>query len=97
MKNFVPLRDNLLVKFVKEEAKTGKLIRVENDTDKLKEAFVISAGEGRFSFNGTLIPTKARPGDKVLMNKLSGYPVEDKDTGENYMIISEEFVSGILK
>lgn len=96
MKNFQPLRDNLLIKLVKDEVKNGRILRVDMDQDRLKEGVVIAAGDGRYSFNGTLVPMKSKVGDVVLFNKLSSYTIEDKETAEQYLIISEEFVTGIL-
>lgn len=39
-------------------------------------ATVIAVGPGRITENGTLVPCCVKPGDKILMSRHVGFPVE---------------------
>jgi chaperonin GroES len=55
----------------------------------------VGVGSGRILEDGTRVPLTLKPGDKVLVGKWSGTDV--KIDGEEYLILKEDEVLGILQ
>jgi len=90
-----PLHDRVLVKRIEEEqARKGGIIIPDTAKEKPQEGKVISVGRGRVSEDGKKIPLDVKAGDRVLFGKYSGSEV--KLDGEEYLIMKEEDVLGIL-
>ncbi|MBI2344291.1 MAG: co-chaperone GroES [Deltaproteobacteria bacterium] len=93
---FRPLGDRLLVQRVTEEEKTkGGIIIPDTAKEKPQEAKVVAIGNGKTLDNGQVKALEVKVGDKVLFSKYSGSEV--KMTGEDYLIIREEDVLGIVQ
>jgi chaperonin GroES len=94
--NFRPLRDRVLVRRIEGDEKTkGGLIIPDSAKEKPAEAEVIAVGEGARKETGELIPMAVKAGDRILFGKWSG--TEVKIEGEDYLIIKESDVLGILQ
>ncbi len=93
---FIPLHDRILVRRL-EEAETirGGIIIPDSAKEKPQEGEVISVGKGKSNDEGKLFPLDVKPGDRVLFGKYSG--TEIKLDGEEYLIMREEEVLGIVK
>ena len=93
---FTPLHDRILVRRL-EEAETirGGIIIPDSAKEKPQEGEVISVGKGKSNDEGKLFPLDVKPGDRVLFGKYSG--TEIKLDGEEYLIMREEEVLGIVK
>src|SRR6266850_3923785 len=92
---FTPLHDRILVRRVEEEGTTrGGIIIPDSAKDKPQEGEVISAGKGKISEEGKVRPLDVKEGDRILFGKYSG--TEIKLDGEDYIIMREEEVLGIL-
>jgi chaperonin GroES len=93
---FIPLHDRVLVRRIEGEDKTkGGLIIPDSAKEKPAEAEVIAVGEGARKETGELIAPAVKAGDRILFGKWSG--TEVKIEGEDYLIIKESDVLGILQ
>ncbi|MDP3854710.1 co-chaperone GroES [Phenylobacterium sp.] len=92
---FRPLGDRVLVKRVEEEEKTkGGIIIPDTAKEKPQEGKVIAVGPGKVTDDGKTLPLAVKAGDRILFGKYSGSEV--KLDGEEYLIMKEEDVLGIL-
>jgi chaperonin GroES len=62
--------------------------------EKPQEAKVIAVGNGKVTDEGKKLPLDVKAGDRILFGKYSGSEV--KIDGEEYLILREEDVLGIL-
>jgi chaperonin GroES len=93
---FTPLHDRLLVRRVEEgETVRGGIIIPDSAKEKPQEGEVISVGKGKSNDEGKVFPLDVKAGDRVLFGKYSG--TEIKIDGEDFLIMREEEVLGILK
>ncbi|MFK5984587.1 MAG: co-chaperone GroES [Pseudomonadota bacterium] len=93
--NIRPLGDRVIVRRVEEETKTaGGIYIPDSATEKPSEGEVLAVGKGRLTDNGDAIPMNVSVGDKVIFGKYAGSEV--KVEGENYLIMKEEDILGIL-
>ena len=91
-----PLRDRVLLRRLEEsEQKVGGIIIPDTAKEKPQKAEVVGVGSGRILEDGTRVPLTLKPGDKVLVGKWSGTDV--KIDGEEYLILKEDEVLGILQ
>ena len=93
---FTPLLDRILVRRVEEcETVRGGIIIPDSAKEKPQEGQVISVGKGKSNDEGKVFPLDVKAGDRVLFGKYSG--TEIKIDGEDFLIMREEEVLGILK
>ena len=92
---FRPLHDRVVVKRIDAEEKTaGGIIIPDTAKEKPQQGTVIAAGTGKIRDNGTRQPPDVTVGDHILFGKYSGQEITLD--GEDYLIIREEEVLGIL-
>ncbi len=90
-----PLHDRILVKRTEEkEVRRGGLIIPDSAKEKPQEGKVLAVGKGRVTEGGKKTPLDVKAGDRVLFGKYSGSEVTLD--GEEYLIMKEEDVLGIL-
>jgi chaperonin GroES len=90
-----PLQDRILVRRVKEEEKTkGGIIIPDTAKEKPAEGKVVEVGKGKLDESGKRIALEVKKGDRILFGKYSG--TEVKIEGEEYLIMREEDVLGII-
>jgi chaperonin GroES len=93
---FTPLHDRILVRRVEEgETVRGGIIIPDTAKEKPQEGEVISVGKGKSNDEGKVFPLDVKSGDRVLFGKYAG--TEIKIDGEEFLIMREEEVLGILK
>ena len=93
--NLHPLHDRILVKRIEEsEIRRGGLIIPDSAKEKPQEGKVLAVGTGTVSEDGKKTPLDVKAGDRVLFGKYSGSEVTLD--GEEYLIMKEEDVLGIL-
>lgn len=91
-----PLHDYIFVKRIEEkETVKGGIIIPDTAKEKQQEGEVIAVGTGRKTDEGKVIPLDIRVGDHILFGKYSG--TEIKIEGEEYLIISEKDVLGVIE
>ena len=92
---FRPLHDRVVVRRVESEEKTkGGIIIPDTAKEKPQEGEVIAVGTGTVSDEGKNRPLAVKQGDRILFGKYSGSEVQLN--GEDYLIMKEEDVLGIL-
>ncbi|MDL1962991.1 MAG: co-chaperone GroES [Deltaproteobacteria bacterium] len=91
-----PLQDRILVKRVEEESTTkGGIIIPDTAKEKPAEGEVVAVGIGRMGEDGKRIALEIKKGDKILFGKYGG--TEVKIEGEEYLIMREEDVLGVIE
>ena len=96
MAKLTPLHDRIVVKRIEESETTrGGIIIPDTAKDKPQEGEVIAVGKGKISEEGKVRPLDVKEGDRILFGKYSG--TEIKIDGEEYVIMREEEVLGILE
>jgi chaperonin GroES len=94
--NITPLHDRVLVRRTEEkESIKGGIIIPDSAKEKPQQGEVISVGKGKSNDEGKVFPLDVKAGDSILFGKYSG--TEIKLDGEDYLIMREEEVLGILK
>ena len=91
-----PLHDRIVVRRVEEaETTRGGIIIPDSAKEKPQEGEVIAVGKGKSNDEGKVFPLDVKAGDRILFGKYSG--TEIKIDGEEYLIMREEEVLGIIK
>ena len=91
-----PLHDRILVERVEEAEKTkGGIIIPDSAKEKPAEGKVIAVGKGRIGDDGKTVKLEIKKGDRILFGKYGG--TEVKIDGEEYLIIGEEDVLGVIE
>jgi chaperonin GroES len=90
-----PLHDRILIRRIDEgETVRGGIIIPDSAKEKPQEGEVIAVGKGKSNNKGETFPLDVKEGDRILFGKYSG--TEIKIEGEEYLIMREEEVLGIL-
>jgi chaperonin GroES len=93
--NIRPLHDRIIVKRLEEgEQKVGGIIIPDTAKEKPQQGEVIAAGTGKVRDDGTRQTPDVKAGDRILFGKYSGQEI--KLDGEEYLIMKEEEVLGVL-
>jgi chaperonin GroES len=93
---FTPLHDRILLRRIDEgETVRGGIIIPDSAKEKPQEGEVISVGKGKSNDEGKVFPLDVKAGDRVLFGKYAG--TEIKIDGEDFIIMREEEVLGVLK
>jgi chaperonin GroES len=77
------------------ESIRGGIIIPDSAKEKPQQGEVISVGKGKSNDEGKVFPLDVKAGDSILFGKYSG--TEIKLDGEEFLIMREEEVLGILK
>lgn len=90
-----PLYDRLVVQRIEEsETMRNGIIIPDSAKEKPQEGKVIAAGNGKKSDDGKVTPLDVKAGDRILFGKYAGNEI--KLDGEEYLIIREDEVLGVL-
>ena len=93
-----PLHDRLLVKRIEEkETAKGGIIIPDSAKEKPQEGVVIAIGQGKKNDKGERIPLDVRVGDRILWSKYSGTDLPIKIDEQDYLIVREEEVLGVIE
>ncbi|MBM3262689.1 MAG: co-chaperone GroES [candidate division Zixibacteria bacterium] len=91
-----PLGDRVMVRRVEEEEiQRGGIIIPDTAKEKPQQGEVVAVGTGRLNDKGERVALDVKVGDRVLFGKYSG--TEVKLDGEEYLMMREEDILGILK
>ena len=94
--NFTPLHDRILVRRIEEgESIRGGIIIPDTAKEKPQEGEVIAVGKGKSNDEGKVFPLDVKAGDRILFGKWGG--TEIKIDGEDFLIMKEDEVLGVLK
>lgn len=98
MKNIRPLNDHVVIKPLKTEevTKSGIVLPDTAREEKPEQGEVIAVGPGKINpQTGRREEMSVKPGNKVLFTKYA--PDEVELDGEEYLVIEEEKILGILE
>lgn len=92
-----PLHDKVVIKPLSEQEVTASGIVLPGTADKEKpmEGEVIAVGPGKLMENGARSAMGVKVGDKVLFTKYA--PDEVEVDGEDYLVIDEDKILGIIR
>ena len=94
--NMRPLRDRIVIRRIEEaEQRIGGIIIPDTAKEKPQQGRVVAVGHGRVTDEGKVLPLDVKAGDTILFGKYSG--TEIKLDGEEYLIIREEEVLGVVE
>ena len=91
-----PLHDRILVKRLDEgEQKRGGIIIPDTAKEKPQQGEVKAVGNGKLLESGERVTLDVKAGDRILFGKYSGADI--KVDGEEYMILREDEILGVLE
>ena len=94
--NIRPLGQNVLLRRLEAEATTkGGIILPDTAKEKPREGEVLALGEGALGKDGKRREFSVKSGDRVLFSAYAG--TEVKVGGEDYMIIGEDDILGVVE
>lgn len=96
MEKIKPLSNRVLVKRFKAQTSKGGIILPETAQEKPKEGEVVAVGPGVRDDEGKLHPLSVRVGDRILFSSYAGTEIKDKVSEDEYLILSEEDILGVL-
>ncbi len=94
--NIRPLHDRLVVKRIEAtDEKVGGLFIPDSAKEKPQQGKVVAVSRGKRLEDGTLRPLDVALGDLILYGKYTGSEI--KLAGEEYLIVREDEVLGVLE
>lgn len=96
MEKIKPLNNRVLVKRSKTQTSKGGIILPDTAQEKPKEGEIVAVGPGLRDEEGKVHPLAVKVGDRVLFTSYAGTEVKDKVSEEEYLILSEEDILGVL-
>jgi chaperonin GroES len=91
-----PLGQNVLLRRLEAEEKTkGGIILPDTAKEKPKEGEILAVGEGEIDKNGKRKDFQVKKGDRVIFSSYAG--TEIKLDGEEYLILSEDDILGVVE
>jgi chaperonin GroES len=96
MSKIKPLNNRILVKRSKAQTTKGGIILPDTAQEKPKEGEIVAVGPGARDEEGNLHPLTVKVGDRVLFSSYAGTEIKDPDAEEEFLILSEDDVLGVL-
>lgn len=94
--NIKPLGNRVLIKRAKAQTSKGGILLPDVAQEKQKEGLVVAVGPGKTDDQGRHEQMNVKPGDKVLFSSYAGTEVKDASDDDEYLIMSEEDILGVL-
>lgn len=91
-----PLGKRVLIQRSKAAATKGGILLPDTAQEKPKEGKVVATGPGKHDERGVLDPVTVKVGDRVLFSSYAGTEVKNIGDDEEYLIISEDEILGVL-
>lgn len=91
-----PLGNRVLVKRSQAEKSKGGILLPDSVQEKPKEGTVIAVGPGKCNEEGHIQKLSVKEGDCVLFGSYAGTEVKTSDQNEEYLILAEDDILGIL-
>jgi chaperonin GroES len=89
-----PLGNRVVVQRSKAQTSKGGILLPDSAQERPREGEVLAVGPGKANEAGQVEPLTVKVGDRVLFGSYAG--TEVKQDGEEYLILSEEDIFGIL-
>jgi chaperonin GroES len=94
MSTIKPLGNRVLVKRSEKATSKGGILLPDSAQEKPREGTIVSVGPGKRNENGQIEAMSVSVGDRVLFSSYAGTEVKNID--EEYLILSEDDILGIL-
>jgi len=94
--NIKPLGNRVLIQRFKAQTSKGGILLPDTAQEKPKEGQVIAIGPGKIDENGKNEPMNVKVGDKVLFSSYSGTEVKNISDENEFLIMSEDDILGVL-
>ncbi|MBM3208472.1 MAG: co-chaperone GroES [Chlamydiae bacterium] len=91
-----PLGNRVLVRRSQAKTTRGGIILPDSAQEKPKQGDVVAVGPGKMDENGSLKKMNVHVGDTVLFSSYAGTQVKTASQDEEYLIMSEEDILGVL-
>lgn len=95
-KNIKPLGNRVLIKRSKAQTTKGGILLPDTAQEKPKEGVVMAVGPGKTDDDGKVEQMNVKVGDRVLFSSYSGTEVKQLTDEEEFLIMSEDDILGIL-
>jgi chaperonin GroES len=96
MQKIKPLSNRVLVKRSKAQTSKGGILLPDTAQEKPKEGTVVATGPGIRNEEGAIIPMSVKVGDRILFSSYAGTEVKNTEVEEEYLILSEEDILGVI-
>jgi chaperonin GroES len=96
MQKIKPLSNRVLVKRSKAQTTKGGIILPDTAQEKPKEGTIMATGPGFRDEEGSLRPLGVKIGDRILFSSYAGTEVKNTENDEEYLILSEDDILGVL-
>ena len=91
-----PLGNRVLVKRSQAKTSRGGIILPDSAQEKPRQGDVVAVGPGKMDENGVIKKMNVHIGDVVLFASYAGTQVNTSSQEEEYLIMSEEDILGVL-
>ncbi|MEZ5315228.1 MAG: co-chaperone GroES [Chlamydiales bacterium] len=96
MSKIKPLNNRILIKRSKAPKRKGGILLPDTAQEKPKEGQVVAVGAGKRDEEGNLQPLTVKVGECILFSSFAGTEVKNADLEDEYLILSEDDVLGVL-
>lgn len=96
MSNIKPLGNRVLIKRSKAIQTKGGIYIPDSAQEKPKEGIVEETGPGKINEEGKRDTLFVKKGDRVLFSSYAGTEVKQPNEDEEYIIMSEDDILGVL-
>jgi chaperonin GroES len=102
MKIIEPLHDRVVAIRVEDDDSisghvAAGILQPETTKEKPIEGIVVAVGPGRTLNDGRLLPPSIKVGDRILFAKYGGTDVQLELQGQEYIILREDEIMGVIK
>jgi chaperonin GroES len=91
-----PLGNRVLVRRLQAKTTRGGIILPDSAQEKPKQGDVVAVGPGKRGEDGQLKAMTVQVGDRILFTSYAGTEVKTDRAEEEYLIMSEEDILGVL-
>lgn len=96
MSKIKPLGNRVLIKREKKASSKGGILLPDSAQEKPKEGSIVAVGPGKLNDDGQFEAMSVSVGDLVLFSSYAGTEVKDQGDDEEYLIMSEDDILGVL-
>jgi len=96
MTKIKPLGNRVLIQRAKAQTTKGGILLPDSAQQKPKEGTVVAVGPGKTDDNGKPQPLNLKVGDRVLFSSFSGTEVKNQENNEDFLILAEDDILGII-
>lgn len=91
-----PLGNRVLIQRSKPQPTKGGILLPDSAQEKPKEGTIVAVGPGKTTDDGKKEPMSVKVGDRVLFSSYSGTEVKNSQGEEEYLVLAEDDILGVL-